>query len=74
MRLGKCLWMMTLVHRARKVGGLGGLVGKSINGPDLRELLVDMTLIEGVTHFERCRLARFRTPRPELTDQNIGHF
>ena len=29
------------------------LSGRPLTAPDLRELLVDMTLIEWVTHFER---------------------
>jgi len=30
------------------------LSGSPLTAPDLRELHVDMTLIEGVTHFERA--------------------
>ena len=36
-----------------KLADLVVLSGSPLTAPDLRELLVDMTLIEGVTHFER---------------------
>jgi predicted amidohydrolase YtcJ len=37
-----------------KLADLVVLSGSPLTAPDLRELLVDMTLIEGVTHFERA--------------------
>jgi predicted amidohydrolase YtcJ len=37
-----------------KLADLVVLSGSPLTAPDLRELLVDMTLIEGVTHFQRA--------------------
>jgi imidazolonepropionase-like amidohydrolase len=37
-----------------KLADLVVLSGSPLTAPYLRELLVDMTLIEGVTHFERA--------------------
>jgi imidazolonepropionase-like amidohydrolase len=37
-----------------KLADLVVLSGSPLIAPDLRELRVDMTLIEGVTHFERA--------------------
>jgi imidazolonepropionase-like amidohydrolase len=36
-----------------KLADLVVLSGSPLTAPDLRELVVDMTIIEGVTHFAR---------------------
>jgi imidazolonepropionase-like amidohydrolase len=36
-----------------KIADLVVLSGSPLSAPDMRELAVDMTVIDGVTHFER---------------------